>query len=60
VARLARGHGLDEPLALEAREGGVDRAEGDVGPDPEAIAQLGADLVAVVVALHEQSQDRDV
>ncbi len=31
---------LDEAVAFEAREGGIDRSEGDIGPNSEAVAQL--------------------
>ena len=38
---------------FEASERGVDRTEGDVRPDAQSITQLGADLVAVVIPVHE-------
>ena len=58
-AEVRVAHDLDGAEAFEAGERGVQRAERDVGDEPELVAEEPADLVAVAVLLTEQAEDRE-
>ena len=60
ASAIGLGHHLDRAVALEAAQGGIERAVRDAPEEAEGLAEALLQLVAVERLLFEQAQDGDL